>query len=110
YFSNSSAICTAFNAAPLSNWSPLTQKHNPLSNAQSMRIRPTSQLYFSEVNRGIGYFLFSGSSMTSRPGAFFRTVRAASTETGLANSALTATEWERYTGTRTHVTLARKSG
>lgn len=44
YFSSSSAICTALRAAPLSNWSPTTQKHSPLSNAQSWRIRPTWQL------------------------------------------------------------------
>ena len=48
--------------------------------------------------------------MTSRPGAFFSAAMAASTETGLANSALTATECARYTGTRTQVTLARNFG
>src|ERR1035438_3760038 len=51
YFSNSSAISTALSAAPRSNWSPLTQKHRPLSSAQSLRMRPTSQLSFSEENR-----------------------------------------------------------
>ena len=106
----SSAISTALSAAPRSNWSPLTQKHRPLSSAQSLRMRPTSQLSFSEVKSGIGYFLFSGSSTTSSPGAFFSTARAASTVTGLSNSALTAMECERYTGTRTQVTLARKLG
>src|SRR5207249_438921 len=49
YFTSSSAICTAFSAAPLSSWSPETQKQSPLSNAQSCRILPTWQLYFSAV-------------------------------------------------------------
>jgi len=44
------------------------------------------------------------------PDAFLNTARAASTLTGFSNSALTAMEWERYTGTRTQVTLARKFG
>src|SRR5439155_18423792 len=49
YFTSSSAICTAFSAAPLRSWSPETQKQSPLSSAQSCRIRPTWQLYFSAV-------------------------------------------------------------
>lgn len=54
YFSNSSAIWTALRAAPLSSWSPETQKQRPLSKAQSRRRRPTAQLSFSAVNRGMG--------------------------------------------------------
>ena len=38
---NNSAIWTAFNAAPLSSWSPDTQNDSPFSNAQSRRTRPT---------------------------------------------------------------------
>ena len=48
YFINSSAIWTALRAAPLRSWSPLTQKQRPLSSAQSLRRRPTAQLYLSD--------------------------------------------------------------
>jgi hypothetical protein len=51
---SSSAICTAFKAAPLSNWSPDTQKESPFSKAQSMRTRPTWQLSFPATLSGIG--------------------------------------------------------
>ena len=54
YLTSTSAICTALSAAPLRSWSPETQKQRPLSNAQSRRSRPTSQLYFSAVKSGIG--------------------------------------------------------
>ena len=73
-----------------------------------MRRRPTAQLSFSDVCRGIGYCEADGLSTTSRPGAFCRTARAASTVMGFSNSALTATECERYTGTRTQVTEATR--
>src|SRR5690606_18397894 len=40
---SSSAICTAFRAAPLRTWSPTTQKVRALSRTRSLRIRPTRQ-------------------------------------------------------------------
>lgn len=36
-----SAICTAFSAAPLRIWSPVSQKVRPLGHARSWRMRPT---------------------------------------------------------------------
>ena len=47
HFNSSSAICTALRAAPFKSWSPETQKQRPLSKAQSLRRRPTAQLYLS---------------------------------------------------------------
>ena len=51
---SNSAICTAFNAAPFSNWSPDTQNESPFSKAQSTRTRPTSQLSFPATLSGMG--------------------------------------------------------
>ena len=72
YLSNSSAICTALRAAPLSSWSPATQKHRPLSNAQSLRSRPTWQLYLSLAYSGSGYSFFVGIVHHVQAGRFFQ--------------------------------------
>lgn len=56
YASKTSAICTAFSAAPFNNWSPATQKLRPLSKAQSSRRRPAAQLSFPDTASGNGYW------------------------------------------------------
>ena len=42
-----SAICSAFSAAPFHNWSPTTHSAKPFFKAWSTRIRPTPQASFS---------------------------------------------------------------
>ncbi len=52
--SHSSAICTAFRAAPFRSWSPTTKKSRPWSKARLLRIRPTSTSHLPLAVRGMG--------------------------------------------------------
>ena len=66
------AIRTAFSAAPLSNWSPLTNSSSPLgAKISDSLILPTSTSKDSVAVSGMGYRFIDGSSTTRTPGAFF---------------------------------------
>ena len=77
------------------------------------RIRPDPAdlaIIFPSDRSGIGYLFVLGSSTSSKPGNFAKTSRARSTEIGCSNSAWTAIECARKTGTRTQVIDARRVG
>src|SRR6266540_5478409 len=101
--SKSSAIWTAFNAAPLRRLSQTTQSASP-SPAASRRIRPTSTSSVPAASRGVGR------SARRIPGAAARTSRARSGESGSSVSTQTACEWPTRTGTRAQVALSGSSG
>lgn len=81
---SSSAICTAFSAAPLSSWSPATNSSMPRPSGwlASWRIRPTRQSSSPEAASGSGNWLAARSSTTWMPGAASRAAKACSSLTG----------------------------
>lgn len=54
YLIKYSAIWIALRAAPFQSWSPTHQNASPLSNALSIRIRPTPQFTLPAKSSGIG--------------------------------------------------------
>ena len=66
-------------------------------------MRPTPHFALRLKSKGVGYACFAGSSMSSAPSNAAIAARAASTLTGRSNSAFTAIECARTTGTRTVV-------
>src|SRR6266511_5019635 len=93
----SSAISTAFVAAPLRRLSLTTQKARPRPSAieGSWRTRPTNTSSRPAASVASGYRCAAGSSWTLTPGTV---------------PTCTASEWLTKTGTRTAVQLIRRSG
>jgi len=81
-----------------------------IGNTLLARMRPTATGSRPDISIGCGMIARPGSSRTTIPGAASSAARAASGVTGPASSTVTASLWQRSTGTRTQVASTGRSG